>query len=61
MNSMNGKTPSTRHQRPVASLSLDLDNEWAYLKTRADPAWRNYPSYLDQVVPHIAAALARHR
>lgn len=36
-----------------ASLSLDLDNLWSYLKTHGDPAWVDYPSYLETVVPHI--------
>jgi hypothetical protein len=34
-----------------ASLSLDLDNKWSYLKTHGDGAWQEYPSYLDRVVP----------
>lgn len=34
-----------------ASLSLDLDNHWSYLKTRGDPAWEAYPTYLDLIVP----------
>ena len=38
-----------------ASLSLDLDNLWSYLKTHGDPGWVDYPSYLDQVVPHTLA------
>ncbi|HVF49566.1 MAG TPA: polysaccharide deacetylase family protein [Pyrinomonadaceae bacterium] len=37
--------------RPLASLSLDLDNKWAYLKTHGDAGWREFPSYLDVVVP----------
>ena len=41
--------------RPVASLSLDLDNAWAYLKTSGDPAWETMPSYFDTVVPRILA------
>jgi peptidoglycan/xylan/chitin deacetylase (PgdA/CDA1 family) len=45
--------------KPVASLSLDLDNEWAYLRTRDDPAWQSYPSYLDEVVPLVLAALQK--
>ena len=45
--------------KPIASLSLDLDNEWAYLKTRGDPAWEAMPSYLDCVVPRILEMLAR--
>jgi peptidoglycan-N-acetylglucosamine deacetylase len=39
--------------RPLASLSLDLDNEWSYLKTRGDSAWSTFPSYLDTVVPRF--------
>jgi hypothetical protein len=37
--------------KPLASLSLDLDNEWSYLKTHGDPAWEALPSYLDVAVP----------
>lgn len=36
-----------------ASLSLDLDNLWSYLKTHGDPAWEDYPSYLGLVIPRI--------
>jgi peptidoglycan/xylan/chitin deacetylase (PgdA/CDA1 family) len=35
----------------IASLSLDLDNKWSYLKTHGDPGWESFPSYLDTVVP----------
>lgn len=45
--------------RPLANLSLDLDNEWAYLKTHGDAAWESYPSYLERVVPRILAVLDR--
>src|SRR3954466_11554286 len=37
--------------KPLASLSLDLDNEWSYLKTHGDPQWEALPSYLDVAVP----------
>jgi len=37
----------------LASLSLDLDNEWSYLRTHGDPAWESYPSYLPLVVPRV--------
>lgn len=37
--------------RPIASLSLDLDNKWSYMKTHGDAGWESYPSYLDMVVP----------
>lgn len=42
----------------VASLSLDLDNKWSYLKTHGSDAWRDFPSYLDVAVPRILAFLA---
>lgn len=37
----------------IASLSLDLDNKWSYLKTHGSDAWRSFPSYLDVAVPRI--------
>ena len=43
--------------KPKASLSLDLDNKWAYLKTAGDPNWDTFPSYFDIVVPRILAFL----
>jgi hypothetical protein len=45
--------------KPVASLSLDLDNEWSYLKTRGDASWTAMPSYLDIVVPRVLEILNR--
>jgi hypothetical protein len=43
--------------RPLASLSLDLDNKWSYLKTHGDQGWEDYPSYLDVVVPRMLRML----
>jgi peptidoglycan-N-acetylglucosamine deacetylase len=37
----------------IASLSLDLDNKWSYLKTHGDPGWESFPSYLDILVPRV--------
>lgn len=42
------------------SLSLDLDNKWSYLKTYGSDDWREFPSYLDVVVPRILSFLRRH-
>ncbi len=39
--------------KPLASLSLDLDNLWSYMKTHGDPGWEDFPSYLDLVVPRV--------
>lgn len=47
--------------RPAATLSLDLDNLWSYMKTGGDPAWQSFPSYLALVVPRILEILDRHR
>jgi hypothetical protein len=44
--------------KPLASLSLDLDNEWSYLKTHGDASWSDLPSYLDVVVPRVLEVLA---
>lgn len=44
--------------KPVASLSLDLDNKWSYMKTHGDPGWESLPSYLDVVVPRFIDFLA---
>ena len=43
--------------RPTASLSLDLDNLWAYQKTHGDAGWEDYPSYFDVAVPRILNVL----
>jgi peptidoglycan-N-acetylglucosamine deacetylase len=51
-------TAPTSTAKPVASLSLDLDNEWAYLMTHGNPVWSNYPSYLPVVVPRVLDALS---
>lgn len=45
--------------KPAASISLDLDNLWSYLKTQGAPGWESFPSYLDLVVPRILDLLAR--
>ncbi len=45
--------------KPIASLSLDLDNKWSYLKTRGDRKWMSYPSYLGVVVPRFLDFLSR--
>lgn len=47
--------------RPCASLSLDLDNQWSYMKTHGDPAWQQFPSYLDVAVPRILEFLAARK
>jgi hypothetical protein len=45
--------------KPLASLSLDLDNLWSYMKTHGDPGWESFPSYLDLVVPRVLEFLEK--
>ena len=40
-------------EKPIASLSLDLDNKWSYMKTHGDAGWKSFPSYLDVLVPRV--------
>lgn len=37
----------------LASISLDLDNKWSYMKTHGDPGWESFPSYLPVLVPRV--------
>lgn len=46
--------------KPLASLSLDLDNLWSYMKTHGDTGWESFPSYFDIVVPRILSFLEKH-
>lgn len=39
--------------KPIASLSLDLDNKWSYMKTHGDAGWESFPSFLDVLVPRV--------
>ena len=44
-------------QKPIACISLDLDNQWTYMKIHGDEGWDKYPSYFDIFVPHILNVL----
>lgn len=44
----------------LASISLDLDNQWSYMKTNGDAGWEEFPSYLDLAVPRILSFLKEH-
>lgn len=40
-------------KKHYASISLDLDNQWSYMKIHGDEGWDKYPSYFDIFVPHV--------
>lgn len=44
-----------------AALSLDLDNQWSYMKTHGDAGWQSFPSYVDLVVPRALDLLEKRR
>ena len=39
--------------KPLATISLDLDNQWSYMKIHGDEGWDRYPSYFDIFIPHV--------
>lgn len=39
--------------KPIANISLDLDNKWAYMRAHGIPGWEQYPSYFEQVIPRV--------
>ena len=50
-------TNSTR----LASVSMDLDNVWSYLKTHGDDGWELRPSYLATFVPYVLDVLEQEQ
>jgi peptidoglycan-N-acetylglucosamine deacetylase len=44
---------ATGAAKPLASISLDLDNQWSYMKIHGDQGWEKYPSYFDIFIPHV--------
>lgn len=43
--------------KPIASVSLDLDNQWTYMKIHGDSGWENFPSYLSTFIPYVLDVL----
>lgn len=46
--------------KPVANLSIDLDDMWSYMKTAGLPGWQDHPTYLPIAIPRIRSILERH-
>jgi peptidoglycan-N-acetylglucosamine deacetylase len=46
--------------KPVANLSLDLDNKWAYLRSAGNPDWAQSRGYFDITIPRIVEMLGSH-
>jgi hypothetical protein len=45
--------------KQIASLSLDLDNKWSYMKTHGDAGWESFPSYFDVLIPRVLGFLQK--
>jgi peptidoglycan-N-acetylglucosamine deacetylase len=43
----------SKKNKPLANMSLDLDDQWSYMKVHGDEGWEFFPSYLDIVVPFV--------
>jgi hypothetical protein len=39
--------------KPLAAISLDLDNQWSYMKIHGDKGWDKYPSYFSIFIPLV--------
>ncbi len=44
-----------------SSISLDLDNQWAYMQVHGDKGWEKYPSYLNKFLPHVLEMLDKYK
>ena len=49
----NKLSQTTIENKNIASISLDLDNQWSYMKIHGDSGWEKFPSYLDRFIPHV--------
>ena len=52
-------TSNSGKAKPLASISLDLDNLWSYMKTHGDTGWESFPSYMDVFIPCVLDALEK--
>ena len=43
--------------KPLASISLDLDNLWSYQKIYGDPRWKELRGFLGVLIPYILELL----
>ena len=39
--------------KPLASISIDMDNKWAYMRAHGALGWESFPSYFETIVPRV--------
>jgi hypothetical protein len=44
-----------------AGISMDLDNQWSYMKTHGDTGWEDYPTYFDRLIPYALEVLKKEK
>lgn len=44
-------------KKMLACISLDLDDQWSYMKVHGDAGWETFPSYLDVFIPIVLNVL----
>lgn len=42
-----------KKKKLLANISLDLDDQWSYMKVHGDEGWETFPSYLDVFLPLV--------
>ena len=42
-----------KKKKLLASISLDLDDQWSYMKVHGDEGWEDFPSYLNVFIPIV--------
>ncbi len=50
---------SVSASRAGVSVSLDIDNEWAYMRTHGDAGWESFPTYLEPLFETVLPWLER--
>jgi len=56
---MRSAPPTSNDTKPLASISLDLDNQWSYMEIHGDSGWEKFPSYFEIFIPKVLDILDR--
>ena len=51
----------SERDKPLAALSVDMDDLWSYLKTAGDESWREHPSFMSMAMPRLFDMLGEFR
>ncbi len=54
---MKPKLKQNDQNKPQAAISIDMDNQWSYMKTHGEPGWEKFSTYFDVLVPCLLDVL----